>query len=219
MIWIAELIIWLLLLVLVSNGIMYFKYNYKKNFYNYQIFLPDVDGLINGSPVKVMGIQVGYINQLDVVGEDVFVKFIITEPSVHIPPGSTATVEFSGLGGSKSLELYPPAVHNNIQGKFIITQPPKRIHDSLGLFNDMFDQLINITYDVSRFMDKVGIIKRKTVYNKVEKTKSIEEFLNFSDGWLDRAQKKCDRFSETLKKMNRGKNEKYYGEKGKDGKN
>ena len=116
--WIVELFIWLLILFLVSGGLMLAKYNYKKQFNTYQIFLPDVDGLINGSPVKIMGIQVGYVNQLDIVGEDVYVKFIITEKDVKIPSGSVATVEFSGLGGSKSLELYPPKNNINPSGKF-----------------------------------------------------------------------------------------------------
>ena len=140
--WIVELFIWLLVLFLVSNVIMFSKYNYKQNFDTYQMFLPDVDGLINGSPVKIMGIQVGYVNQLDIVGEDVYVKFVTTEPDIKIPAGSIATVEFSGLGGSKSLEIYPPTSDKNYSGKFIIPQSPKRIHDSLGLLNDMFDKAI-----------------------------------------------------------------------------
>lgn len=205
--WIVELFIWLLMLFLVSSVIMVSKYNYKQNFDTYQMFLPDVDGLINGSPVKIMGIQVGYVNQLDIVGEDVYVKFVITEQNVRIPAGSTATVEFSGLGGSKSLELYPPKSNKNYSDKFLIPQSPKRIHDSLGLLNDMFEKIIGITYDVSNFMEQVGMIKKSSNIQKNTNTpKSIDEFFNSSNSWIDRVQKQCDDFDHKLKNNKRGLN-------------
>lgn len=221
--WIVELFIWLLLLFIVSSGIMFAKYNYRKNFNTYQIFLPDVDGLIVGSPVKILGIQVGYVNQIDIVGDDVYVKFIITEPNVKIPQSSTITVEFSGLGGSKSLELYPPNKNKkHYDNKFLVIQSPKRIHDSLGLLNDMFDKIIEITYDVSTFMDKMGIIKNEETkndskqINKVkssdnpESSKPIEELLNFADCWLDKATKQCNKFHEKLTTKKEHKNEQNY---------
>ena len=183
------------------------KYNYKKNFNTYQIFLPDVDGLINGSPVRLMGIQIGYVSQIDIVGEDVYVKFIITEPNVKIPPGSVTTVEFTGLGGSKSLELYPPKSNQNPSGKLLIPQSPKRIHDSLGLLNKMFDKIIEITYNVSNFMDQVGIIKRQNAPEAKSFLKSPENFLDFSNSWLDKAQSQCDKLSDNLNKKKDGKDE------------
>ena len=204
--WIVELFIWVLILFSVSGGLMLAKYNYKKQFNTYQIFLSDVDGLIDGSPVKIMGIQVGYVNQIDIVGEDVYVKFVITERDVKIPSGSIATVEFSGLGGSKSLEIYPPKTDVNPSGKFIIAQSPKRIHDSLGLLNEMFDQLADLTYTVSRFMDKVGIIKGKSVLNKNESTLPIFEILDNSNNWLDGAQKKTDEITVKINNKKDGTN-------------
>lgn len=204
--WIAELFIWLMILSLVSGGIMLAKYTYKKRFNTYQIFLPDVDGLINGSPVRLLGIQVGYVNQIDIVGEDVYVKFIITDPRVKLPKGSSATVEFSGLGGSKSLELYPPSLEDLPSDKIIIAKRPKRIHDSLGLLNDMLDQVSEIAFDVSHFMNEVGFIKGKNKESVMsgESAKAADEFLDFSDNWINKAQKQCEKLN---KKLN-GKNNK-----------
>lgn len=209
---------------------MFAKYSYKKNFNTYQIFLPDVDGLIIGSPVKFMGIQVGYINQLNIVGEDIYVNFIITDKDVNIPRGSKATVEFSGLGGSKSLELYPPTPADKASSMFIIPQPPKRIHDSLGLLNDMFDKVVEIAYDVTHFIEKMGGVKletgskkketansrQKIVKNKKEKPAinnhlrveqtPIHELLEKCNCWLDRAQKQCDKFNKKYKNKKAEKN-------------
>jgi len=215
---------------------MFAKYNYKKNFDTYQIFLPDVDGLIVGSPVKLMGIQIGYVNQLNITGEDIYVNFIITDTGVKIPRGAKATVEFSGLGGSKSLELYPPSATDKESSMFIVPQPPKRIHDSLGLLNDMFDTTVDIAYDVSHFMEKMGFLKRKEGKGKMEKVKRgievrknrgivnlnshtsippvihtneqapIDELLEKSNCWLEKAQKHHDKFDEKLENKKVGKN-------------
>lgn len=212
MMWFVELFIWLLILILVSNGIMFFKYNYRKNFNTYQIFLNDVDGLINGSPVKLLGIQIGYVNQLDIVGEDVYVKFIVTDPKVKIPAGSTATVEFSGLGGSKSLEIYPPKPGKEISNKFITPQQPKRIHDCLGLLYDMVDKLVDITYDFSHFMDEIGLIKNKKRSNNIDSQKTATEFLDFSDNWLDKAQGQSDKIHKKIEKVKGKRHGKHYGE-------
>jgi ABC-type transporter Mla subunit MlaD len=200
-IWIAELFVWLLILTALAGGIIFAKYNYKKNFNTYQIFLPDVDGLINGSPVKIMGIQIGYVNQIDIVDENVYVRFIITDSTVAIAPGTIATVEFSGLGGSKSLELYPPESKINTSDKFIITQSPKRIHDSLGLLNDMFDKIIEITYICSRFMNQVGVIQATT---HQESTKSVGTLLDTINNNLDKIQKRSDKFSSKLNNLKEG---------------
>lgn len=203
--WIVELFIWLLILTAVSGGLMLAKYNYKKQFNTYQIFLPDVDGMISGSPVKILGIQVGYVNQIDIVGDDVYVKFVITDPKIKIPYGTVATVEFSGLGGSKSLELYPPNANVPHSHKLIIPQKPKRIHDSLGLLNDMFNQAIGLTYEVSHFMDQVGLIKKNGSSEFNTNSKSADEILKFSNNWLDKAQKGTDKLNEKLnhKKQNK----------------
>ena len=234
LLWFIELFVWLLILFSVSSLIIFAKVNYKKSFNTYQIFLPDVDGLIIGSPVKFMGIQIGYINQLDIVGEDTYVNFIITDADVKIPRGSTATVEFSGLGGSKSLELYPPSSEEKEYSKFIIPQPPKRIHDSLGLLNDMFESAVDIAYDISHFMDKLGMLKSEqgtgnreqekvngkwkmengkeenhsTIqpFNRSTKQTPINELLKKYNDWLDKAQKQCDKFNKKFKKKEVEKN-------------
>lgn len=231
--WIIELFVWLLILLLISSGIMYAKYNYKKNFDTYQIFLHDVDGLIVGSPVKFLGIQVGYVNQLNITGEDIYVNFIITDTDVQIPRGSKATVEFSGLGGSRSLELYPPTAADKESSMLIVPQPPKRIGDSLGLLNDMFDKAVEITYDVSHFMEEMGFIiseeervkrkekkinqkwKKKNGKNKdnasSEKAISSGDLLDKCNAWFDKAQNGCDKLNENLKKKKAGKNGKTHG--------
>lgn len=149
--------IWFLILCAVIAGVRIHHYHKEKQLVTYQLFMPDVDGLIAGSPVKFMGVQVGYIEKVKIVANDVYLKIIITDKDVVLPKGSIATVEFNGMGGSKSLEIYPPTDESLASNKLIVVQNPKRLHDSLGLLNDMFDKLGSITTKVSFFAKETGV--------------------------------------------------------------
>lgn len=58
-----EFAIWFFILCIAVTGIRIHNYNKEKSLVTYQIFMPDVDGLVVGSPVKFMGVQVGYIEK------------------------------------------------------------------------------------------------------------------------------------------------------------
>lgn len=152
-----ECAMWLLILCFVVAGIRFYHYNKERELVTYQIFMPDVDGLIAGSPVKFMGVQVGYIEKVKIVSNDVYLKVVITDKNVEFPKGSVATVEFNGMGGSKSLEVYPPTKESLATNKLIVVESPKRLHDSLGLLNDMFDKIGSISTKLSFFARETGV--------------------------------------------------------------
>lgn len=164
--WIIEAVCWIIILVLIAGGIVFFNYENSKKIASYQIFLPDVDGLIIGSPVKFMGIQVGYIKEINIINDKVLLKFVITDKSVKLPLNTVATVEFYGLGGSKSLELYPPENNEFKTTDIVIAQPAKKIGDSLSLIYKMFDDISEITFSVSNFMSKIGVIEKDVNFVK-----------------------------------------------------
>ena len=178
-----EFAVWFLLLSMIIAGIKVYRYNHYKEFKTYQIFMPDVDGLIIGSPVKFMGVQIGYINKIDIVSNEVYVKFIITEKDVSIPKGARATVEFSGLGGSKSLEIYPPDTESLASEKLIAVNSPKRLHDSLGLLYEMFDKIESISSRLSYFAKEAGLDKKNDA--KPVNLVDIRKNVNTADKFVD----------------------------------
>lgn len=122
--------------------------------------MPDVDGLIVGSPVCIMGIPIGHVTRTQILNDsEIRVKFKVTDRSVNIPKGTIATVEFTGLGGSKSLQLYPPEsrVPNELVGNndYILVDRPKRLRDSMSLLYQMYKTLMNIIYTVTIFGNEV----------------------------------------------------------------
>ena len=72
-----------------------------------------------------------------ILTNDVYIKFVITEKGLRLPQGVIATVEFSGLGGSKSLEIYPPS-EKYPTDRIIAVKEPTRLNKVMGLFNEIF---------------------------------------------------------------------------------
>ena len=186
----GELLIWLIVVCLM---IAIFSFSFilkeKNDDNDYQIFLQDVDGLIVGSPVKMMGIEVGHVTKIKPTNDEVYVKFILTNPDVYIPQGTSVTVEFSGMAGSKSLELYLPKQGDYIDKSIpiLITMPPKRLHDAFGLLNDMYKKLNSIIYSASSFGGKID-------FSGIEYSTGggFAEFIKYSNKFLDESKDKTD---------------------------
>lgn len=184
----GELLFWLVVILIITAFSTFHYMSRIKTDNNYNIYLPDVDGLIVGSPVRMMGIEVGHITKIKPINEEVFVKFIIPDKSIVIPQGTVATVEFSGMAGSKSLELYLPDKQTfiNKDVPILAVNPPKRLHDAMGLLNEMFDKINAIIYTSSSFGQKVKNIDLPTTENQ-----DANAFVNYADKMLDDANKRA----------------------------
>ena len=189
----AELLIWLIIiLTFVAFSSLNFMHKSKDAENDYQIFLPDVDGLIVGSPVRMMGVEVGHVVKIKPIKDEVYVKFILTNPEVYIPQGSQITVEFSGMAGSKSLELYLPEkgtyIDKNTQ--IITVNPPKRLHDALFLLDDMYKKIGTIINSCSVFGEKLN--ENHLIIKKGSTNNNFNGFLKYSDTFLDNSNEKAN---------------------------
>lgn len=191
-----EFLCWLIIILVGVLISVFFYMRFHKIDNDYNIYMPDVDGLIVGSPVRMMGIEVGHITEIKPTNQEVFIRFLIKDKNLHLPNGTIATVEFTGMAGSKSLELYLPDKSSTSNNEQILTAtPPKRLHDALGLLNDMFDKIGSIIFTSSYFTDKVKEIDIQTG------TKGdVEEFLKYSDALVNDATNKANDFSKTIDK-------------------
>ena len=201
----GEFLFWLIIILIIvavfSTGKI-FKDKYNQN--DYQIFLQDVDGLIVGSPVRMMGIEVGHITKIKPTNTEIYVKFILTNPKVYIPQGTYATVEFSGLAGSKSLELYLPQKGDYIDNStpVLSIQPPKRLHDAMGLLNDMFKKLGSIIYTTSDFGTKIQSAEILPTH-QVKKENNLKDFLKYTNEFLDDSNNKATQMRMSLEELKR----------------
>lgn len=150
--WLIELLVWGML---IFSVIFVSIYIYSKNVrekHTYYVFFNDVDGLIKGSPVKIQGYQVGYVSNISIVNEDVFITFIITDKELKLPENIAATVAFTGMGGSKSLELFVPKDKSKNKN-YITTVEPRRINDFYIYQNQIAQNLVTMTSDFMKTFD------------------------------------------------------------------
>ena len=89
LVWFTELFLWALLILALILGFTYsFAKSEHKN-HSYYMFFKDVDGLSQGSVVRMMGYQIGYVRDVKVFNDDnIFVSFLVTQKNVYIPSGS-----------------------------------------------------------------------------------------------------------------------------------
>ncbi len=194
----GELLFWLvviLIIVAISSVVYMVKEKNAEN--DYRVYLPDVDGLIVGSPVRMMGIEVGHVVKIKPINDEVYVKFILTNPEVYIPQGTSVTVEFSGMAGSKSLELYLPDKDTYVDNTspLLVVMPPKRLHAALGLLNDMFKKIDSIFYTTTSFGGKLNLDLPKT-----GSPADMEGFLKYSNDMIDDTEAKAAEFRKYLRR-------------------
>jgi hypothetical protein len=82
-----ELIIWLIILSILSGiGVfIYHKFFVEPNVHVIQF--KDIDGITKGSPVRFMGINIGYVRNLKSKDKHINVQIIVTKKNFEIPEG------------------------------------------------------------------------------------------------------------------------------------
>lgn len=156
-----ELIIWLLVLISVFYFFVY-KTTIKENKNSsYYLFFDDAGGLVKGSPVRLMGINIGYVRDVKIFENKVFVSFLVTADNVQIPNMASATVEFYGLGGSTSLEISPKTSIEADKGDTIIPAGAYRIQDYWDGAKLSANVMIDIYGSVGRTIQSTNILNNK----------------------------------------------------------
>ena len=176
-IWLIEIIAWLLIIL---GSLFYFVYNtsIKENVKNtYYIFFDDVDGLVEGSNVKLMGMNIGYVKDVKIFDNKVFVSFIVTKENITIPKQALANIEFYGLGGSTSLEL-TPSKNNTLYTEEIQPNKTYRVQDLWDGQELVANVMIDIYGGIGRMIHSTGMIENKQMFKQ---SKLVEEFSRLTD--------------------------------------
>lgn len=194
--WVIELGVWFLIFIILANFILFLKSKHDKQYNSYQIFMPDVDGVIVGSPVNMMGVPIGYVEKIKIIDNEVFVRFTLNKKELKLPKGCIVTVEFNGLGGSKSLEIYPPGEDSINREEYIVVESPKRLGSAVGLVDEMFDKISSITYRISYFIKETS---NSSNIDIPEEEKDVDKMLKQTNLKLDETKNKLENFNNKLK--------------------
>ena len=195
-----EITIWFLVLTAIfCAGIFgYSKIFLESNTYN--IEFKDIDGITKGSPVRFMGINVGYVRKLKPKDKHINVQIVITKKNMKIPNGTVARVEFYGLGGSKSIELMP-ADSNGAQG--IVSVNTLRLHD-IVIKSEHLADILEAAEKMVKGINKPAMQNMLERISEIKDTKIKEvdtEMSNFRVNLIEKANSIKAKQSEMSKKI------------------
>ncbi len=199
---IIEIIIWIILLILIFCALvyMYSKIFILPNIYTIQF--KDIDGITSGSPVRFMGMNIGYVRKLASKDKHINVQIVVTKKDMKIPNGTSARVEFYGLGGSKSIELTPPDGSCNVG---ILTDSTIRINDVVREVVNIVDIIEGLERYVKGFNKPAAehIFDTISVFNKdtfKDADKNIKEFSKNQEEKINKMRFKEKELQEKIEK-------------------
>jgi len=116
---VSELWLWAVILTLL--GLIFWYRQAGKQL----VWVPfeDISQLQVGSPVNLMGSDIGYVTEVVPTKDHVMVQFETYTHTPSLPRGAEYTVEFNGLAGAKTLEVLPPAPGAAIKADKVIEEP------------------------------------------------------------------------------------------------
>lgn len=162
-----EIAIWSAILSTIFTIVIfvYSKIFVEPNIYTIQF--KDIDGITKGSPVRFMGLNVGYVTNLKSKNKYVNVSILITKKNMKIPNGTLARVEFYGLGASKSIELMPPEGSCDVG---ILTGDTIRLADVV----DETEGLVEIIEMIEKYVQDIDKTSLGALLDKIKETKDVK---------------------------------------------
>lgn len=164
----AEIIIWLVAIYFIAQVTISTFYPQLTEYREYTVKLNDIDGLIVGSPVRLMGMQIGTVSKITYNEDKILLTMRIRKKGVNLPPSTTFTIEGASLGGNRSIELIP---NEDQSEEHISIKEHKRMISMIKDANEAIDDMI------SGFVSMLEIVNTRT-------PKELEEKIAFFNDQL-----------------------------------
>lgn len=136
------------------------------------VLFEDVNGMKEGAPVQMMGIRVGFIDDIKPIRNPKSGKYYVKvtfslnkDLSVKVPRGSTLSIEQSGLIGEQFMEITPPQQREVTLATF--KEPAQAIHDGIPvkfLYEEGYVQVGTVEKAISQ---KDGNLVRHRLFYRI----------------------------------------------------
>lgn len=146
----SDIILWLTIFAAIGIFV-YFQFKQQQR-QTITLAFRDANEMTIGANVRMMGTDIGYVNGIELKNDHVDVQLKTERGMVSIPPGSRATISFTGLGGAKSIEIDPPRkfdllAYRNLENRAhvssngVIVEEPIRQKDNFKYMIDIAESL------------------------------------------------------------------------------
>lgn len=144
-------------LALLIAGVVFLQdIIYSGNREEITIKFPTTDGLDPGDKVKINGIAVGKITNIDLVEDGVMVKTLIQLPEFTLKEGTEFIASESSLMGGHHLEIIPGKSDKDLN--FSEIQFGRTGNSIFGMINEAKDLVIDLSTTVKYINDNLDII-------------------------------------------------------------
>lgn len=153
---ISDILLWLIVLGLGTLATLSWLNSPSRRDHIIILHFKDANEISHGAMVRFMGTEVGYVKDILLKSDHVDVVIKTHQEALSIPSGSTFTVQFTGLVGSKSIEIVPPDVPRpSIQGKpYYLVEEPLRLKDTINYQIQMTQDLQEGAENIADFFGK-----------------------------------------------------------------
>jgi ABC-type transporter Mla subunit MlaD len=154
---ISDILLWITLALLAFYLVYLFAVVFPaKRGQIINLHFKDANEISKGSAVRMMGMDIGFVNDVRIRKDHVEVTVQTNPDAPKIPSGATFTILFTGLAGSKSIEVEAPdAPHPKIHGKPIyLVEEPIRMKDALNYSLDATQALQKGAENIADFFGK-----------------------------------------------------------------
>lgn len=140
---------------------------FNSNSFKLIVAMEDAADLKAGNKVKCKGVEVGEVNNIQIVGNKVYAEIGLNN-DFHPVKGTTAQVNFENLLGGKSLVLYPAETIEMLASGDTIYATK---NESMGIIEDVLKKNIPIDSIMGNFnLDSIGseLLKDTASINKMK---------------------------------------------------
>lgn len=176
--------------------------------YTFLVHFKDVNGLLEGAPVTLRGVQVGKVERLDAEPTQVVVQAWIKYKSTKIPKDSTISIGTKGIIGEKYLQIIPKedlarAPEFIRPGDTLTGKDPARLEDLIASGQEVLTSLKQLSTEISstlgdpevkRSLKSIVSNLDETSRNLASSTKEIDKFVRNPENTRN--------LSEAIKNMN-----------------
>lgn len=160
----------------------------QRSYYLYKTYFDDTGGLDEKSPVKIAGVQVGWVDDVKLLKSGKAEVLLMIHKQYRLSRNAYATVQQEGLIGTKHIELEPgdPTTGSLPPGSVLAMpgRPPTSVGDLLEQFKDIAGGVQDV---VSSFKNSFG-------------TREGEENLKIALNSVAKASQRIANFSQVLER-------------------
>lgn len=154
---ISDILLWVVLTLALAYAIYFFAIVLPaKRGQVITLHFHNANEISKGSPVRMMGTDIGFVSDLKVEHDDVAVTIQTDPGTLPIPSGATFNILFTGLAGAKSVEIeVPDSPQPTINGQPVYqVEEPVRMRDALNASIDATQSLQKGAENITDFFGK-----------------------------------------------------------------